>query len=466
MASMVERENSRDDTPELDGNQTEKLAHFQELTGKTDVNESRQLLEQYGWNLEIAVEAALNAAERPSPPAPAPAVRHRFPRSGAQGHVPPPPAERFIVARRRNRQPPTWSQWAAELFLIPFRFAGSTLLGILRFLGSLFSYVPSQASPRAREEVAAFTASFDSRYGEEHPPFLQCSYTEAVAKARQDIRFLLVYLHSWDHQQTDEFCQKVVCTPGFKEYVEESMIMWACDINSREGYGVSQVMRESTYPFLAIVCIHDTRMEIVDRIEGYRNCDELLARFIETVENNEPSLVVAREERHHRSESVALRQQQDSAYLESLRKDEEKERKKKEEREALELKEEKRMRKEQEEKERVNDLSKLREHKKKEMPGEPEPNDKDSTKIVIRFPSGKRLERKFKKTDSLQTLYDFVFCEDETLDDHFILITNYPRKELRLDNENSFTTLEQFNLFPSASLFVHTETADEDDDTD
>ena len=83
----------------------------------------------------------------------------------------------------------------------------------------------------------------------------------------------------------------------------------------------SQVMRESAYPYLAVICINDSQMAIVGRIEGkegvrlivvvgllffiyifigYIGCDELLARLVEILENNEPSLVVAREEKSSR----------------------------------------------------------------------------------------------------------------------------------------------------------------------
>ena len=62
---------------------------------------------------------------------------------------------------------------------------------------------------------------------------------------------------------------------------------------------VSQVMREATYPFLAILCMQDSRMMIVERIEaGLMDADNVLASLVNAVETNEPSLVAARVDRY------------------------------------------------------------------------------------------------------------------------------------------------------------------------
>lgn len=61
---------------------------------------------------------------------------------------------------------------------------------------------------------------------------------------------------------------------------------------------VSRVMREATYPFLALLCVRDSRMMIVERVEaGGMTVDEVLACLVRAVENNEPSLVAARSDR-------------------------------------------------------------------------------------------------------------------------------------------------------------------------
>jgi hypothetical protein len=44
--------------------------------------------------------------------------------------------------------------------------------------------------------------------------------------------------------------------------------MWACSVNSLEGYRVSQALRENTYPFLAIIVQREFRMTVVGRYTG------------------------------------------------------------------------------------------------------------------------------------------------------------------------------------------------------
>jgi hypothetical protein len=61
---------------------------------------------------------------------------------------------------------------------------------------------------------------------------------------------------------------------------------------------VSQVMQEATYPFLALLCLQDSRMMIVDRLEAAQmTVDEVMACLIRAVDNNEPSLIAARSDR-------------------------------------------------------------------------------------------------------------------------------------------------------------------------
>ena len=60
---------------------------------------------------------------------------------------------------------------------------------------------------------------------------------------------------------------------------------------------VSRAMRETTYPFLAIVCLRDNRMTIVWRIEGPMGVDELIAVCAQVIDENEPTLIAARTER-------------------------------------------------------------------------------------------------------------------------------------------------------------------------
>ena len=44
-----------------------------------------------------------------------------------------------------------------------------------------------------------------------------------------------------------------------------NVLFWGCSVNTPEGYRVSQALRESTYPFLAVIVLRQNRMMVVGR---------------------------------------------------------------------------------------------------------------------------------------------------------------------------------------------------------
>jgi hypothetical protein len=48
--------------------------------------------------------------------------------------------------------------------------------------------------------AATFVRELAAAYGGRHPRFLQCSYRDALQRAQQESKFLLLYLHSPEHQ--------------------------------------------------------------------------------------------------------------------------------------------------------------------------------------------------------------------------------------------------------------------------
>ena len=53
----------------------------------------------------------------------------------------------------------------------------------------------------------SFIAKFEEAYGPGGPPFLECSYADALAQAQADSRMILIYLHAELNQDTDAFCR-------------------------------------------------------------------------------------------------------------------------------------------------------------------------------------------------------------------------------------------------------------------
>ena len=126
------------------------------------------------------------------------------------------------------------------------------------------------------------------------------------------------------------------------------------------------------------------------------------------------------------------------------------------------------MKKEEEEKKRKideeNKIKKRNEEYQKEaeiskqlLPDEPDENNPNACKIVLRYPIGeKSIERRFLKTDKIEDLYILVkskgreiFFEQESND--FILTFGFPPKNL--ENYKS-RTLEEEGLFPNAIIQI------------
>lgn len=133
-------------------------------------------------------------------------------------------------------------------------------------------------------DVTRFIELFEEKYGSEHPPFYRGTYGQALNEAKKDLRFLIVYLHSDQHQDTSDFCTKVLTHQAISNYVtRNNLVFWACSVNYPEGYRASQALRENTYPFLALIGLKENRMTVVRRFEGQTNVERLLRYVIETI---------------------------------------------------------------------------------------------------------------------------------------------------------------------------------------
>ncbi|XP_074656452.1 FAS-associated factor 2-like [Tubulanus polymorphus] len=442
------------DEDEITPEQTETIIHFQDLTGIETMERCREILETHNWDLEVAVQTTLNEQDG------APSVFHQ---QHQQDERPPqvnnsPSDQRiFTVAHRRPRGILGWGYY---IFLMPFRFVYSTFVDLFQFTLRLLRPDPRRNVTDPLGDVVKFISAYNLQFGSNHPVFYQGSYSQALNDAKRELKFLLVYLHGDDHEDTAGFCRATLSNDDVVEFINTSMLFWACNTNSPEGYRVSQALRENTYPFLALIVLRQNKMTVIARIEGPVGPEEFVNKLTRVMNDNEASLLTARAEREERSFNQSLREQQDAAYLESLKADQEKERKKREELEKVEQEEEERRNQEREEQRKKEEIARKKEEYKDKIPAEPESDNPDLVHIVLKLPSGKRIERKFLKTQSIKYLYYFVYCHDDTPDD-FQIVTNFPRKVLPCapsgddDADPEPETFQQIGLGRSEMLFVH-----------
>ncbi|KAG8374861.1 hypothetical protein BUALT_Bualt10G0039600 [Buddleja alternifolia] len=139
-----------------------------------------------------------------------------------------------------------------------------------------------------------------------------------------------------------------------------------------------------------------------------------------------------------------IREQQDDEYLAALQADREKELKAQEEAEASlaeeRRKEEELQRQLQEEQEIERQLA----AKEASLPQEPTPDDENSVTLLVRMPDGSRRGRRFRKSDKLQYLFDFIDVGRGIKPGSYRLVRPYPRRAFG-DGE-SISTLNELGL--------------------
>lgn len=456
--------NDRDLSPE----EVEKLVQMQDVTGIDDLQICRALLESKDWDLEATVMEHMGI--------PRETVRERAPPPQRNPDPLPevPNARSALQARRPNRvhRNQGWAtyafDWGFYLLLlpvtVPYRIASTTFTGCYNIVAYFFGLpalpggLAGRRPPIGRTDpigdVRSFKEKFESKYGSTHPTFHPGSYSQVLDEAKKELKFLLVYLHSADHQDADAFCSSTLASPAFADFVGNNALFWGCSVDSPEGYRVSQALRESTYPFLAVIVLRQNRMMVVGRVEGSVAAGPLVERLEALIRDNEAFIVAARHEREERSMNQFIREEQDRAFQETLRQDQEKERKKKEEEDQKKREEEEALRLEKEETDRKEEIKRMKVELVSQIPNEPEAGEADCVRVLVKLPGGQRLERRFRQSHSLKHLYFYVFCHPES-PDNFDVTTNFPRTVLRCRPEQDPATFEEAGLGSSVMLFVN-----------
>lgn len=433
------------------------IAHFQEITGIEDEDKILEHLRSRQWNLEAAVQDALNEKEGIRPvygdtsSSPSEPLAQRVPTSVATTST----GAGREVARRAG-----WFEWFANMAVLPLQLVVGAINDLFQFaVGFLFGNEPV-GSQNPQADALQFIVEFESQYGPSHPPFLVKSYDEALAQARKDLQFLLVYVHSPGHQDAAWFCKEVMASREFIGFVASNMILcFGVSVKTEEGVKVSYVLRENTYPFLALVVVKRSRLVVCERIEGVLPLPELIRRLQSAITDNEGELVVERTERFRRQETQQLREAQDQAFQESLAADRAKEKQREEDQSRAEalVREQERLKKQQEKEEEDFQVEKALCSSR--LPPEPEAGDLTAMQVLLRMPSGHRLERRFRNTDKLQSVYDFAYTDESgQLPKAFTLVTNFPRKELVTASDGG-PLLHELDLGKRCALFVQDDAA-------
>ncbi|KAI8052903.1 hypothetical protein BDF22DRAFT_733809 [Syncephalis plumigaleata] len=315
----------------------------------------------------------------------------------------------------------------------------------------------------------------------------------ALEDGKSNLKFLLVYLHSEEHDETDGFCRNVLASTQLCDFLtRHQFICWAGDIEDQEAFQVSTTLQATGYPFLAVVVLHmpgalsgasvlssSAKMTVVDRLDGITNVDVIITRLQRAIDRYEGQLEAARAERRQREVNRMLREEQDAAYQASLRADQEKERRVREARELEERKRQEMERKRQEQAQLAQKRAAYQYYLRANLPDEPLANEENTTRLGIRLSDGRRITRRFRGHDLVQDVFAFIDTIDLEGTEHnehlsspphdythtypFILVSPFPRTEYTAEQlGRSIATLKDW--WPSANLVVEPLEEEEEED--
>jgi len=308
-----------------------------------------------------------------------------------------------------------------------------------------------------------FWEYFQDKYVSSDPtasglPFFEGSFTEAAEEAKRRFKFMLVYLHSEQHDNTAAFCRGVFQRPAVLHVLLDHFVLWGANVLESEGYFYSSTLQACGFPFLAVIATLDGQKQLVMRLEGALPEEILVRKLLECVENVGPSLIAARVEAEQRTANERLRLEQDRAFEEAQRQDRERllqrRRQEEEEERVRRAAEAERQRLEEEARaeerqrlDRQRAIDELRATKARGIPTEP-PAGPDASTLRITLFDGSTVTRRFPADALLREVHDFITAQPGWNGEEFILTTN-PVRQLSLD-----LTIRGESLHPRAVVFA------------
>ena len=224
------------------------------------------------------------------------------------------------------------------------------------------------------------------------------------------------------------------------------------------GQAAVEDLQVETFPFLGLLVEQNSEMVLASRIPRlWSACPRLMVQTLEQhLAHNRKYLDAAHTSRDVVLRNRLLRQQQDEAYLASLKADKEKERRRQKEARKLEEKEEREKLQLQARYKTMLDSEIRKFELKRQLPPPPDKDDPDAVRVLLKTPRGENIHVAFLKHQPLSLLHDFVFCHS-LCPDNFRLVRNFPRSVLQCEGEDTPTFDQALGLEKRVTLYVQDE---------
>jgi hypothetical protein len=239
----------------LSAAQRQALASFQEIVQLQDDNLSVQVLDHCHWDLDLAVSQYV---------------------SGQYNHDEQNP---LLGTHREDSAQSVFSSStstssgnASSSSAASASDTGSGLFGLLLYpLRWLFQFQPFSVNPD--QDTMTFVNEFHRQFPRSQElPISNSSYQSTVQSTFQASKFLIVYLHSPLHGDTDTFCEDVLCSERMRTFLQGgAATLWMGKVWDAEAYALSTQLRASAFPFIALLVCQSQRMvQVAERIQGTR----------------------------------------------------------------------------------------------------------------------------------------------------------------------------------------------------
>ncbi|UJR30964.1 hypothetical protein I4U23_018476 [Adineta vaga] len=427
---------------DLTEEQTNALSRFREFTHIDSVETCRQYLAAHDWDVERAIETALiSNTDIPS----ALDVDERL----STDSIPsaPPMPESFLdesTPRRPVSNTVTTNQNTENSILrllrLPLAFLYAFYLqiepfipwGILHFIASFFHSLLWGGRPiDPVVEIDDYCTYFDNQYGRQHPAFYRGKLNQALVDAQREVRLLFIYLHEKNSPLCDRFCREVLCEDALRVTIGDNLI-WSASRDTQEGAQASRLLHTNSFPCLCIVAHHGSQQTVQLKLDRYTDADEFLAEVINGVQHADQTLQYNRERRDTRTSRDRLLEEQNAAYLDSMRADQEKAKQRlEEENERRKLEETQRELQEKQDR-KLREFAEFRDRIRKSFPDEPSATESETIQVSIRLPANEPIRRRFLRSDPAKLLFEFAWT-NSNVPDQFELLWGYPRKRYQYE---------------------------------
>ncbi|KAL6768195.1 hypothetical protein ACKKBF_B38165 [Auxenochlorella protothecoides x Auxenochlorella symbiontica] len=271
-------------------------------------------------------------------------------------------------------------------------------------------------------------------------------------------------VHFSSFQDTPRFLSDTLGDPSVTTYISQHFLAWAGSVQAREGHALAHSLGAARFPCTALLAGSGARTQLLACTEGFCSADELMTTLQAARDRSEHMLWRERALRQERDLSRRLREEQDAEFNSSLEAD----RKRQADAEAAAARqaaEEQRKGEEALAARRAEseaaaaraaaeeELRSRREAKCAALPTEPESSAPHVATLRIRLPDGGMHQRRFRESDDLQVVYDFVDSLDsEAVPLRYTLATTFPRREF--GSSDLSQTLHELGLTPQAALLL------------